>query len=188
MNAIELLLGRNSAPRLVEPAPSATELETMYQAALRAPDHARLRPWRFLSITGQAREPLGEVFVEALQKRNPDVTTADKDKARLQPFRAPHITVVIARQIEHPKVPCSEQLLSAGCAAHGLLLAAQALGFAGVWRTGDNAFDKHVMSRLGLDKNENIIGFMYIGTINGSFKPLPILPVEDFVQQWPLPS
>ena len=184
MNAIDLLLERNSAPKLVEPAPAGQDLATMFQAALRAPDHARLRPWRFLTISGEARNKLGEVFAEALLQRNPAATEAELDKARTRPLRAPLMVVVVAKQLPHPKVPAVEQLLSAGCAAHGLLLAAQALGYAGIWRTGDNAFDQLVMKRLGLASDELIVGFLYLGTIEGGYKPLPVLAVEDYVQPW----
>tara|TARA_R110000868_G_scaffold307426_2_gene568948 strand:- start:3756 stop:4343 length:588 start_codon:yes stop_codon:yes gene_type:complete len=185
MNAIDLLLGRNSAPRVCEPAPSAQELDTLFQAAVRAPDHGRLRPWRFLTISGEARSKLAEVFVEALLQRNPASTEAEQDKARTSPFRAPLLVVVVAKQLEDPKVPAVEQLLSAGCAAHSILLAAQAMGYGGVWRTGDNAFDGTVMRHLGLASDEVIVGFLYIGTPARAYKPLPVLALEDYVQQWP---
>ena len=77
-----------------------------------------------------------------------------------------------------------EQRLSAGCAAQGILLAAEALGYAGIWRTGDPAFDRNVMDGLGLSQNEEIIGFIYLGTRAGERKGLPQLNVEDFVSQW----
>ena len=85
---------------------------------------------------------------------------------------------------EHPKVPAVEQRLSAGCAAHSLLLAAEAQGYAGIWRTGDAAFDRRVMDALGLAANEEIIGFLYIGTRDGKTKSLPDLAHDDFVSQW----
>lgn len=51
---------------------------------------------------------------------------------------------MIARLQDHFKVPKSEQLLAAGCAAHGILLAAYAQGVGGVWRTGELAYSPHV--------------------------------------------
>ena len=70
MDALTLLQERNSAPKLTEPGPSADQINTLIRAALRAPDHARLRPWRFLLIEGQARHDLGDVFARALLRRN----------------------------------------------------------------------------------------------------------------------
>ncbi len=183
-DVIQFLQQRNSAPKLIAPAPSAAELESIYGAAMRAPDHARLRPWRFISVAGDRRQALGVLLRDALLARNPQADESAQDKAEKSSLRAPLIVVVVARITEHPKVPAIEQRLSAGCAAHGLLLAAQALGYAGVWRTGDAAFDRNVMDGLGLSDNEEVTGFLYLGTREGDPKPLPSLAIADFVSQW----
>jgi len=156
----------------------------MVKAAVRVPDHAWLRPWRFLAIQGSRREALGAVFEAALVERNPDADASAHEKARKSPFRAPLVLVVIARLSEHPKVPLQEQRMSAACAAHAILLAAQAQGYAGVWRTGDAAFDRGVMSELGLAENEEITGFIYLGTRDGPAKMIPALAPDDFLSQW----
>ena len=185
MNAqLDFLQQRNSASRLVAPAPGAEELEQMLLAAMRAPDHARLRPWRFLSISGERRQALGELMREALVRREPDATAAALDKASCAPLRAPLIVVVITRFFEHPKVPPVEQRMSAACAAHGLLLAAEALGYAGIWRTGKSSFDPYVHRGLGLQAGEEIAGLIYLGTRDGPAKPLPALSPADFLQTW----
>lgn len=181
MSLIDLLHQRNSAPKLCEPGPDAAVMERLFMAAMRAPDHARLKPWRFLLVEGDAREALGELYAEAAALRDP---AADVEKAKAHPLRAPVLVVVIARLQAHPKVPEIEQMLSAGCAAHGLLLAAEAEGFAGVWRTGDHAFDPHVAKGLGLEANERIVGFIYLGSRNGPAKPLPNYSTDDFVSSW----
>ena len=183
-DTLQFLQQRNSAPKLTEPGPSEPELEQMFRAAMRAPDHARLRPWRFLTVAGERRHALGEVLAKALAQRNPDSDEVAREKAANAPLRAPLVVVVIARIGEHPKVPPIEQQLSAGCAAHGLLLAAEALGYAGVWRTGDAAFDRGVMDSLGLAGNEEIIGFLYLGTRQGDPKPLPQMEPADYVSRW----
>ena len=88
MDALVALTQRVSVSRLVEPAPSAEQRELLFKAALRAPDHAQLRPWRFLSIEGDARQRLGELFVRALQE-SPETAPAALDKALAAPLRAP---------------------------------------------------------------------------------------------------
>lgn len=182
--ALQLLLDRNSAPRLCEPGPSATALKEMVTAAMRVPDHAWLRPWRFLAIHGEKRAALGSVLERALIARNSGADTKAREKARQSPFRAPLVLVVITQLSEHPKVPHVEQRMSAACAAHAILLAAQALDYAGVWRTGDAAFDRSVMTELGLGENEEITGFIYLGTRDGPAKTIPSLEPDDFLSQW----
>lgn len=184
MDALDLLLNRVSVTRLCEPAPDATQLDLMFRAALRAPDHGQLRPWRFLVIEGQARERLGELLAEAKQLQ-PDAAEDAVQKARKMPLRAPLLVVVIARLLAHPKIPESEQVLAVGCAAHGLLLAAHALGVGAVWRTGEFAYDRHVAQGLGLAANEQVLGFMYMGTPEGRLRTPPALDPGQFVSQWP---
>ena len=169
---------------MTEPAPSADELQAIYRAALRAPDHAWLRPWRFLTVAGERREALGQLLEECLVARNPDADEAARSKARAAPLRAPLLVVAIAHITEHPKVPPVEQRLSTGCVSQGLLLGAEALGYAGIWRTGDAAFDRRVMDGLGLAANEEIMGFLYIGSRDGRVKPIPELDPADYFQAW----
>lgn len=185
MNSLlEFLQQRNSSPRLVAPAPDERELTEMMTAALRAPDHAWLRPWRFISIRGAARDAFGEVLESSLLQREPQADDAARTKARRAPLRAPLLLVVVATLKAHPKVPEVEQRLSAGCAAHALLLAAEALGYAGIWRTGAPAFDPAVHRALGLGGAEEVIAFLYLGTRDGTAKPLPELRVADFLSDW----
>jgi nitroreductase len=183
--ALQQLFSRNSAPRLIEPGPDEAALRNMFTAALRAPDHAWLQPWRFLVIRGGGRQQLGQVFLQSLLARDPGADEAARSKAQNAPQRAPLMVVVICRYTQHPKVPEQEQLLSAGCAAHGLLLAAEAQDYAGVWRTGSYAEDPTVASALGLAANETIVGFLYFGSRDGAAKKLPARKVEDYVSNWP---
>ena len=183
MQALDLLLNRVSVGRLLAPAPDAAQRELMFRAALRAPDHGQLRPWRFLTVEGEARVRLGELYAQALAA-DPETRPEALDKARAMPLRAPLVVVVIARLSEHPKVPQEEQVLSAGCAVHSLLLAAQALGFGGIWRTGDLAHHPHVLRGLGLAANEKIVGFLYLGSFEGARRVPPALEPGDFVSAW----
>jgi len=167
MQAIDLLLSRNSLGPAFhdEPGPDEHAMATILAAAVRAPDHARLRPWRFLVIAGAARARLGEVFVAALRQRDPTADEAAIEKERGRPLRSPMLIAVIARLTpDHPKTPIIEQVLSAGAAAMQILNAAQALGFGAMWLTGANAYDGHVLASLGVADGEQLIGFVYLGT------------------------
>jgi nitroreductase len=183
-DTLQFLQQRNSAPKLTEPAPSAAQMEEVFRAALRAPDHAWLRPSRFLTITGERRVAFGELLEQCLLLRTPDADDTARTKARNAPLRAPMIVVVVVHLSEHPKVPEMEQRLSGACAAQAILLATEASGFAGIWRTGAAAFDRAVMNGLGLVDSEEIIGFLYLGTRDGNPKPIPQLDTTDFISSW----
>jgi nitroreductase len=185
MNSIlQFLQNRNSSPKLAAPAPSQDELQQFFRAALRAPDHAWLRPWRFIVIGGQRRQAFGLLLERCLLQRNPEANEQARTKARNAPLRAPLLVVVVASLTEHPKVPAVEQRLSAACAAHSILLAAESCGYAGIWRTGDAAFDRSVMTALGLAASEEITGLLYLGTRSGAAKAIPDLDAASFVINW----
>ena len=181
---IDFLLERNSASRLTEPAPKGSELNLMLKSAFRVPDHATLRPVRLIKIENHRLESLGDVFEQALIKRNPEASESQRERARKAPLRAPMILVVVVKITKHSKVPAMEQRLSAGCSAYAMLLSAEALGYAGIWRTGDAARDCFVAKALGMRVNEEIIGFLYLGTRTGEAKVLDRSPPADCLSVW----
>jgi len=184
MEALDVLLNRVSVPRLIDPAPDAAQREILFSAALRAPDHGQLRPFRFLTVEGAARERLGELLVEALQHSGAEVTQQALDKARLGPLRAPLVVVVIASLQDHFKVPKQEQRITAGCAAHSVLLAAYALGVGAVWRTGELSYSPQVAKGLGLAADEEVMAFLYLGTPQNPPRVAPKVDALEFVSEW----
>ena len=184
MQALENLTSRVSAGGLVEPPPDEAALKQILGAAVAAPDHGRLRPWTFICIRGAARAAFGDLLAETLRARQPDVGADEVERERAKAMRAPLIVAVAALLKEHPKIPQVEQLLAAGAAAQNVLLAAHALGFGGVWKTGAPAYDAAVKQALGLQPTDAIVGFLYLGTLA---KPLPARPAVDaaaFTRDW----
>ena len=179
-------LQRSSTPAKVlsEPAPDDAQLRRILEIAMNAPDHGRLRPYRFIAIRGDARYRLSDIFVQATRRREPDVDAAYLAKQREKPLRSPLILVVVAKLIESEKIPEIEQMLSAGAAAHGLLLAANALGFGSIWLTGANAYDPYVRNELGLAENERIIGFVYLGTPELEIPPRALPEIAEYLSDW----
>jgi nitroreductase len=184
MQALDVLLNRVSVPRLIDPAPDAARREVMFGAALRAPDHGQLRPYRFITVEGAARERMGDLLVQALQAFGGEVTPQALEKARLGPLRAPLVVVVVACLQEHYKVPKTEQLITAGCAAHGVLLAAYALGVGAVWRSGDLSYSPVVAEGFGLAAGEEVIGFLYLGTPLNPPRVAAKVDVAGYVSGW----
>ena len=187
MDAYEALITRASPLELGDPAPDDNAETKILAAALRAPDHGRLRPWRFLSIRGEGRNRLGEVLASALQRRDPAVSPSLLEREKQKALRAPLIVVVAARITADPKIPAVEQLLSAGAAAQNIMIASHALGFGAMWKTGEPAYDAGVKEALGLAASDEIAGFMYIGTPKVAPKASISLDPKDFVQSWPSP-
>ena len=188
MDALEALTTRASPTGLTDPGPDAHALQRMLRAAVRAPDHGRLRPWHFIVVEGAARAALGDVLADALRRREPDVAEATLAKERAKPMRAPLIVVVAARLREHRSVPAVEQIVAVGAAAQNILVAAHALGFGAFWRTGAPAYDDSVKGALGLRPEDAIVGFLYIGTPSAPPPPAPEADVASRVTRWTAPG
>ncbi|MCB9593341.1 MAG: nitroreductase [Sandaracinaceae bacterium] len=185
MDAIELLETRASNGKLTEPAPDDATLTAIVDAALRAPDHGAMRPWKILTLRGEALERLGGVLRAALQRRDPAIGEDQLDREGRKPLRAPLMLIVAATPSPRPGVPEIEQVLSAGALVHGILLGLHARGFAGMWRTGDAAYDPSVKLELGLRAEDHIVAFLYCGT---EAQPAPSFDrpgAIDLMTPWP---
>lgn len=185
MQAIDALLKRRSAKTLTDPAPDDGALALLLECASRAPDHGRLRPWRFIVIRGAARERLGELMADRLRCRLPAASAETLQRERQKALRAPLIIVVAAVHNAEARIPPIEQTLATGAAAQNMMLAATALGFGAMWKTGDAAYDETVKAALGLKAGDAIVGFLYLGTapIDG-IPPPKRAEWEDRVSYW----
>src|SRR5215213_4982437 len=141
MDVFEAIHNRHSQKK-VRPDPVSRELiEKLLDAAVQAPNHYKVRPWRFVVLTGNARERLGEAMSASLRERQPTFPQEAFDKARTTPLQAP---VVIAVGVDKPseaKVLVIENICATAAATQNLLLAAHALGLGAKWRTGEWATD-----------------------------------------------
>ena len=183
---MKTLLSRRSISKLRSPHPSHEEMHDVYQAALRAPDHAWLRPWKFIEITGDSRKKLGQAFINAAKKTEDLDAEREKKIAELT-LRSPMIIIVIANiNYDKPNVPRIEQIQSTAAAAQNILLALHDKGYGGYWRTGKYSSErnKNISSELSLDNNSEVLGYLYVGTPEVDAPKIPELENNDFVTYW----
>jgi nitroreductase len=156
----------------VEPAPTAEQLKTMLEAAGRAPDHKRLKPWRFIVLEGERKREISEVMAASLLAREPGIDEAKLTKERGKLERAPVVIAVATARLE-TSLPFEELLAATAAAIQNLLLVATDLGLGSMWRTGDTAYDSAVKVALGLSEQDFISGFVYLGTIPDELRREP---------------
>ena len=174
MDAVELLTGRRSCAALKAPAPEGEALETILRAALRVPDFQTLRPYEFILAKDKGLDRLGALLRQAaIASGQPPENV---ERAPKMPRRAPLVIIVVARARESVVVTPLEQRLTAGCAVMAMQMAAVALGFSGIWRSGWPMFDRGLHGALGLGPNDQIVGFLYLGTPIRT--PGPAAPIE----------
>ncbi len=127
MDALTLLLERQSCHALQEPGPDEAALGLIVRAALRVPDFQRLRPYEFIIAQGDGLERLGAMMEAAAIASGR--SEADIERAPRMPRRAPLVIVVVAKARESEIVTLFEQQLTADCAVMAMQMAAVALGF-----------------------------------------------------------
>lgn len=163
LNTLDAIHTRQSIGK-VKPEPVPRELiEQMLSAAAQAPNHYRVRPWRFFVVTGAARERLGEAFAAAFRNRDPNATDELLAVQRSKALRSPLLIVVAVDKPRESKVLEIENVCAAAAATQNLLLAAHALGLAAKWNTGPNALDPDVKAFFGLAPDQHLIAFVHIG-------------------------
>jgi nitroreductase len=184
MELLQGLLNRVSIQRLQAPGPTPAQLEMLLQAALRAPDHANLKPWRSIMVAGEGRAKLGQIIQQAQLERDPQSDPLTLDKCSTMPSRAPSVLVLVASPKEHPKVPEAEQIQATAAAGHAMLLAAYAQGIGAVWRTGWVVSHEFVRKALGVQEGEQIIAMIYLGTPSVEPRPAPKINSAEFITDW----
>jgi nitroreductase len=166
-STLAVILARRSVSprRLVEPGPSPEQMQLLIRAAAAAPDHKRLRPFRFVLILPEARAALAQAFRRAKRERDPTASDAELERAGAKAFSGPMLLAIVLRIVrDHPRVSVTDQVLAAGAACENMLLAAQSLGFAACLRSGTSATSQRVREALRLEPQEELAGFMIVGT------------------------
>ena len=181
MDALSLLLERRSTPKLTAPAPSGAVLDNIIKVATRVPDFQRLHPYEFLIAEGEGLVRLGALMGDAA-KASGQVDEV-VERAPRMPLRAPMVIVVVAKARPSKVVHPLEQKLSAGCAVMAMQMAAVAQGFGGLWRSGWPMFDRNLHTALGLVEEDQIVGFLYLGTPAAPPPPAPEVDPTSFVRR-----
>jgi nitroreductase len=172
MDALEAIRTRQSVSA-VKPDPVPRELvEKLLSAAVQAPNHYKVRPWRFVVMAGSGRERLGEAMAQSLGERFPDLPAEALEKERAKARRAPLVIAIGVDKPAETKVIEIENVSAASAAAQNLILAAHALGLAAKWRTGDEARDPLVKQALGFAPDQHIVAFLYLG--HPEAEPAPV--------------
>jgi len=178
LNAID---SRASALKLMEPGPTQPHLEQIMRAAVRAPDHGRLRPWRFVVLEGAARDKLGAAMARLSLVKFPQSTAEQLEGERRKVLRAPTI-IVVAAHITPGKIPEIEQIAAVAAGVENMVLVAQALGYGAMWKTGAAAYDAQAKTELGLTPQDHSVALLSLGT---TALPGPSAPASlDGIVNW----
>jgi nitroreductase len=179
MELFEAIHKRHSVSKVKADALPHELITKLLDAGNQAPNHHKVRPWRFAVLTGEALKKLGDAMADSQHERFPEITPEGLNKTRALPLRAPVIIAVGVEKPIEPKILELENYAAASAACQNILLAAHALGLGAVWRTGEWSRDEKVKTFLGLDADQHIAGLIYIGYPEAQSEPAPRPSYED---------
>ena len=186
MSVIDTLLSRTSTKQITGPGPSEEQIQQILSTAMCAPDHGRLRPWRFKRIEGENIGHLADLAVKTLAAEGKPLNPTKEKNMRDWLGRAP-LVLAVASYVDYgnERIPQHERIISTGTAVMNILNAAHSLGFGAFWSTGIGTYTQGVPEALGFDELEyQFLGFVVIGSLIAEPEQKERPAVADHVSVW----
>jgi nitroreductase len=186
--ALQRLLERHSiGPRwMVAPGPSPEQLHLAVRAALRAPDHGRLLPWRAVVIPDRERGALGELFAAFARDagRTDEDVARERDRARNGPVLVAWIARIAA---DVDEVPPHEQWMCAGGALTNFLNALHLMGYGAKTLSGRKC-SHPALARAFCADGEQLVAFVCIGTPTRKPAARVVDDADEVLSLWRAPA
>ncbi|MGP1614627.1 MAG: nitroreductase family protein [Pollutimonas bauzanensis] len=183
---VDYLLTRRSSKFVQAPGPDESQLAQILQAAMSAPDHGRLQPWRFALIRGQGIARLADLAISGIKAAGLPLAPEKEANTRRWLDRVP-LLIAIACKLDHAntKIPEQERMLAVGAAVMNMLNAAHMLGYGAFWSTGLGSYVDEVTEALGFDALDyRFMGYLAIGTPIQAPGPAQRPDFHQFVTEW----
>ena len=136
-------------------------IDRLCQLARWAPNHKHTFPYRFASLTGDARLRLGEAFADDMQDR--DFGDDEKRaKTRTKYARTPNIIAVASAPHEKPTLD-QENRYAVAAAIQMVLLGATAQGIATYWSTPPLNDSPRALEVCKFEPQDRFVGVIYVG-------------------------
>jgi len=179
---IDAIRSRRTVKKMdAERPPARSDVETVIEAAIWAPNHHATEPWRFVVVAGEARKRLGAALAAALVTSSTERVAPERlEVERNKPLSSPVIVALIGspKKGDNNIVP-QEEVVAAGAALQNMLLAAYSLGLASFVRTGAHSYSQEVRTFFGMGESETLIGMVYLGYASGAVPPGKRIPFRE---------
>jgi nitroreductase len=145
-----------------------------------APNHGHTEPWRFTIFTGEGLKKLAEFQSELYKSESGEKFKAEKyRKLQTNPLLASHVIAIGMKRSPVKKIPEIEEIAAVACAVQNIYLSVSVYGLGGYWTTGGITYFDNGKSFFGLEGEDKLLGFFYIGYIAIPSPPSTRKPIEE---------
>ena len=164
MSIPEIIEQRRSIKKFSDRQVSRSEIETLLDAAILAPNHRLTRPWHFYVLGPESRYAYGLALGERKARKLPDAAAARtlRETIAAEHRHLPCMIAVAIAQNENPEIR-EEDYAAAMMAIENLALAAVALGFGTHIKTGGVMGDAASRAAVGVGEGERIVAIVNVG-------------------------
>ncbi|MEQ9285503.1 MAG: nitroreductase [Cyclobacteriaceae bacterium] len=159
-------------------------IENIIENANWAPTHALTEPWRFTIFAGEGLKKLAEFQSGLYKKKALENGSFDESKylkLASKPLLASHIISIGMKRSDLGKIPEIEEIASVACAVQNMYLTATAYGIGCYWGSGGITYMEESKPFFGLEENDKLLGFLYLGIPKTNWPEGRRKPVEDKV-------
>lgn len=166
MDAISAITSRTSVRRFrPDPVPRDT-IQRLLDCAVRAPNHKLTEPWRFVVLTGAARDRFADIRAGHRLKRFDDPASSEAqaaaDKVRRESRDTP-VYIVVLTAVSQDNITCEDDYAAAMMAIANLMTAGQSLGLGTYLRTGGVMQDPALLELAGVPEGFRVVGILSLG-------------------------
>ena len=131
-----------------------------------APNHGQTEPWEFTVFSREGLQKLAAFQSELYQKAAGDDFNEGKyKKLRQQPLKASHVISIGMKRTTTKRIPEIEDIEAVACAVQNMYLSVTSYGLGGYWTTGGITYIEEAKYFFGLQEEDKLLGFFYIGYV-----------------------
>ena len=175
---------RSIFPKQFEPGKQipAEIIQQIVENATWAPTHGMTEPWHFTVFTGDGLSKLAIFQSELYKAEAGEKYKEDKYlKLQKQPLLASHVIAIAMKRSDGKKIPEIEEIAAVACAVQNIYLSTTAYGLGGYWTTGGVTYFENAKPFFGLNQDDKLLGFFYIGYIATPPAPATRKPLHEKV-------
>lgn len=141
-------------------------IEQILVNATWAPNHGKSEPWHFTVFSGKGLSKLGK-FQSELYKQISGEGFKEENFQKLlnNPLLASHVIAIGLKRSLNKRIPEIEDIEAVACAVQNIYLSVTAYELGGYWTTGGVTYLEEAKHFFGLNQDDKLLGFFYIGHI-----------------------